>query len=107
MLELLILEWFATKRMADNVEEGKEEEFEFDSNIGCTFGCELLAKYSLPCRHWIYTSIVKSCPLSLSLFYLHQHFDSLAVFYNCWAMIQDLELKTASRPSLANCYAGD
>jgi hypothetical protein len=50
-LELSILEWSATKRMADNIEEGKEEEFEFDPNKGCKFGCELPARYCLPCRH--------------------------------------------------------
>jgi hypothetical protein len=50
-LELSILEWFTTKRMANDIEEGKEEEFEFDPNIGCTFGCELPARYGLPCRH--------------------------------------------------------
>src|ERR1700734_3498404 len=43
-LELSIPEWSATKRMADNIEEGKEEEFEFDPNVGCTFGCELPAR---------------------------------------------------------------
>ena len=50
-LELTILKWSATKRMADNIKEGKEEEFEFDLDIGCTFSCELLARYSLPCRY--------------------------------------------------------
>jgi hypothetical protein len=38
-LELSIPEWSATKRMADDIEEGKEEEFEFDPNEGCKFGC--------------------------------------------------------------------
>jgi hypothetical protein len=85
-LELSIPEWSATKRMADNIKEGKEEEFEFDPNVGCTFGCELPARYSLPCRHWMYTSIVEDCPLPLSLFHPRWHFDGLAVLYNCWAM---------------------
>jgi hypothetical protein len=43
-LELLIQEWSTTKRMADDIEEGKEEKFEFDLDKGCTFGCELPAR---------------------------------------------------------------
>jgi hypothetical protein len=37
--------------MADDIEEGKEEEFDFDPNQGYTFYYELLARYGLPCRH--------------------------------------------------------
>jgi hypothetical protein len=81
-LKLSILEWSATKRMADNIKEGKEEEFEFDLNIGCTFSYELLARYSLPCKHWMYTSVVEGSPLPLSLFYLHWHFNGPAVLYD-------------------------
>jgi len=68
-LELSIPEWSATKRMADNIEEGKEEEFKFDPNEGCKFGCELLARYYLPCRHWMYASVVEETPLPHSLFH--------------------------------------
>jgi hypothetical protein len=50
-LELSIWEWSATKRMADDIKGGKEEEFEFNLDKGCTFGCELPARYGLPCRH--------------------------------------------------------
>jgi hypothetical protein len=68
-LELSISEWSTTKRMADDIEEGKEEEFEFDPNEGCKFGCELPTRYCLPCRHWMYASVVKETPLPLSLFH--------------------------------------
>jgi hypothetical protein len=70
-LELSIKEWSATKRMADDIEEGKEEEFYFDVDKGCTFGCELLVRFGLLCRHWMYTSVVEECPLPLSLFHSH------------------------------------
>jgi hypothetical protein len=60
-LDLSSWEWTATKRMADDIEEGKEEEFEFDPDKGCTFDCELPAKFGLPCRHWMYTSVVEEC----------------------------------------------
>jgi hypothetical protein len=68
-LELVVPEWSATKRMADDIEDRKEEEFEFDPNIGCTLGCELPARYSLPCKHWMYMSLVEDCPIPLSLFH--------------------------------------
>jgi hypothetical protein len=50
-LKLSIIEWSTIKRIADDIEEGKEEEVEFDRNVGCTLSCKLLARYSLPCRH--------------------------------------------------------
>jgi hypothetical protein len=39
------------ERIADDIKKGKEEEFEFDPNIDCTFNYKLLARYSLPCKH--------------------------------------------------------
>jgi hypothetical protein len=68
-LELSIRESSAAKRMADDIEEGKGEEFYFDPDKGCTFGCELPARYGLPCRNWIYTSVVEDTPLPLSLYH--------------------------------------
>jgi hypothetical protein len=37
-LDLAIREWSATKKMADDIEDGKEYWFEFDPMKGCTFG---------------------------------------------------------------------
>jgi len=70
-LNFAIQEWSTTKKMADDIEEGKEEEFEFDIDLakGCTFGCELPARYSLPCRHWLYVCIVEDCAIPASLFH--------------------------------------
>jgi hypothetical protein len=65
--------------MADDIEEGKEEEFEFDPDEGCTFGCELPTRFCLPCKHWMYNSVVEEVPLPLSLFHPRWHFDGLAV----------------------------
>jgi hypothetical protein len=67
-------------------EEKEKEEFEFDLDKGCTFGCELPARYSLPCRHWMYISIVEKCPLPLLLFYPCWLFDRPAVLYNYWVI---------------------
>lgn len=46
-LELSILEWSTTKRMADDIEEGKEGDFEFNPKKGCTLGCEFASKILL------------------------------------------------------------
>jgi hypothetical protein len=64
-LELSIPGWPATKRTANDIEEGKEE-FEFDHNKGCTFSCKLPARY---CRHWMYASVVEETPLPHTLFH--------------------------------------
>jgi hypothetical protein len=55
--------------MAGDIEEGKEEEFEFDPDKGYTFGYKLLIRFYLPCRHWMYNSVVEDVPLPLSLFH--------------------------------------
>lgn len=108
VLDLSSREWSATKKMANDIEEGKEEEFEFDPCVGCTFSCELLARFGLPCRHWMYSSIVEECPLPLSLFHPRWLFDGPAVLYDRWVMTWDLELAPLEMgPSLANRYAGD
>jgi hypothetical protein len=83
-LELSIPEWSATKRMADDIKEGKEEEFNFDPDKGWKFGFKLPSRYCLPCRHWMYTSVVEETPLLLSLFYPHWYLNSLAVLYDYW-----------------------
>ena len=99
-------EWSATKRMADEIENG-EEEFEFDLDKGCTFGCELPARYGLPCKHWMYTSMVEQCQLPLLLFHPCWHFDGPAVLHDCWVMTWDPEEPEAEGPMLADCHASD
>jgi hypothetical protein len=106
-LELSMREWSTTKRMADEIDEGMEEEFEFDLDEGCTFGCELPVRYGLPCRHWMYNCLVEEVPLPLSLFHPRWLFDGLAILYNRWAMTWDLEQEVAPGPTLANRHAGD
>ena len=107
-LELSSREWSATKKMANDIEEGKEEEFEFDICVGCTFSCELPARFGLPCRHWMYSYIVEECPLPLSLFHPRWLFDGPVVLYDHWVMTWDPELAPlAMGPTLANRYVGD
>jgi hypothetical protein len=55
----------------------------------------------------MYTSIVEETPLPLSLFHPRWHLDGPAVLYSPWVMTWDLELETASGPSLANRHVGD
>jgi hypothetical protein len=68
-LELAFAKWSVMKQLANDIKDRKEEEFKLDPNIGCLFSCELLIRFSLPCRHWMYASVVKECPLPLSLFH--------------------------------------
>jgi len=93
--------------MLDDIEEGKEEEFEFDPDKGCTFSCELPARYRLPCRHWMYTSVVEETPLPLSLFHPRWHLDGPAVLHHRWVMTWDPKLETALGPVASKRYAGD
>jgi hypothetical protein len=48
-LEKAMQEWSATKRMADEIEEGGEPQFEPSKE--CQFGYELPLRFGLPCRH--------------------------------------------------------
>ena len=107
-LDLASAEWSATKQLADDIEDGKEEEFELDPDVGCSFGCELPIRYGLPCRHWMYASVVEECPLPLLLFHLRWLFDGPAVLYDRWVMGWDPEqLFLEMGPTLANCHVGD
>jgi hypothetical protein len=93
--------------MLDDIEEGEEEEFEFDPNEGCTSGYELPARYCLPCRHWRYASVVEETPLPLSLFHPRWHLDGPAVLQNRWVMTWDPKLETAPGPVASKRHAGD
>ena len=106
-LELSMREWMETKKIADRIEEGKEEEFEFDVDKGCSFGCELPARYCLPCKHWMYTSVIEQCQLPLSLFHPRWHFDGPAVLHDHWVMKWDSEEPEARGPTLADRHSGD
>jgi hypothetical protein len=106
-LELSSMQW-STKKMADDIEEGKEEEFEFNLCVGCTFGCKLPARFGLFCKHWMYSSIVEEYPLPLSLFHPRWLFDGPAVLHDRWVMTWDPELAPpAMGPTLADRHAGD
>jgi MULE transposase-like protein len=107
-LELASAEWSATKQLADDIEDGKEEEFELDPDVGCSFGCELPIRFGLPCRHWMYASVVEECPLPLSLFHPRWLFDGPAVLYDRWVMGWDPEQPFPEMgPTLANRHASD
>lgn len=106
-LELSMREWSATKRMADNIEEGTQEVFEFDPNEGCNFDCELPVRYGLPCRHWMYTGMVEQCQLPLSLFHPRWRFDGPAVLCSRWIMTWNPEFNEEIGLTLADRHIGD
>ena len=108
MLDLSSREWSVTKKMADDIEKGKEEEFKFGPFVGCTFSCELPARFCLPCKHWMYSSIKEECPLPLSLFYPRWLFNEPVILYDYWVMTWDPELAPlAIGPTLVDRYAAD
>jgi hypothetical protein len=74
-LKLVMVEWSATKWMADEIEEGEREDIDYNAFSCCISGCELPVRYGLPCRHWMYRSIQEEEPLPLSLFHPRWHFD--------------------------------
>jgi hypothetical protein len=107
-IKLASAEWSATKQLADDIEDGKEEEFELDPEVGCLFGCELPIRFGLPCRHWMYASVIEECPLLLSLFHPQWLFDGPAVLHNRWVMRWDPEQPLLEMgPTLADRHAGD
>jgi len=93
--------------MADDIEDGKEVEFEFDPEEGCTFGCELPARYRLPCKYRMHNSIVERVPLSLSLFHPRWHFDGPAILKDHWVMTWALQQGAVPGPSLVDRHPGD
>ena len=93
--------------MTDEIEEGKDEEFEFNRDEGCSFSCELPVRYGLPCRHWMYASIVEKCQLPLSLFHPRWHLDGPSVLYDRWVMTWNPELDEEGGPTLASHYTDD
>ena len=77
--KLVMLEWSATKLIADHIEEGKEPRI--DTQIGCQFKCQLPLRYCLPCKHWIYKAFVEGLPIPLSLFHPRWLLDGPDVLY--------------------------
>jgi hypothetical protein len=53
-LDFVSHEWRVMKNMADEIEEGKINEFVLDEEEGCQFQCELPIRYGIPCKHWLY-----------------------------------------------------
>jgi hypothetical protein len=96
-----------TEVLSETVTAELQAQLATDPDEGCTFGCELPASFGLPCKHWMYASVVGECPLPLSLFHPRWLFDGPAVLHERWFMSWDPEQRLALGPSLANRYASD
>jgi hypothetical protein len=68
-IDKTMAKWRATKDFGDVINSGDEGPFEFDKAIGCLYNYELLLRFGLPCKHWIFLFYLRREPLSLSLFY--------------------------------------
>ncbi|KAM4061907.1 hypothetical protein HRG_008824 [Hirsutella rhossiliensis] len=70
VLSKLAPEWEAAKalRWGQNTEIEKEREALGALNEpGCPSACEFPLRYGLPCRHWLYEAVVRSCAIPLNL----------------------------------------
>jgi len=50
-INLVNIEYRATKDLYDQIENGAIDEFKLDKSARCQFGYELPARYRLPCKH--------------------------------------------------------
>jgi hypothetical protein len=70
-------------------ELGKRESEEFDLEKGCQYQCELLVRYGIPCRHWMYVAYSRECQLPLSLFHPRWPLYGPVVVRRRWKMTWD------------------
>lgn len=78
-IEFISRELDAVKLLAEDfarrVSTGSEDLSE-SNGIGCASGCELTMRYGLPCKCWLYRSVVDEIPIPLSLIHLRWLFGS-------------------------------
>ena len=87
-LNIAMKEWSAAKRLADHIEEGKEE-LDFELFADCTKGCTAPTRFGIPCQHWLYPAACDGIPIPLSLFHPRWLLDGPAVLYEPWKMSWD------------------
>lgn len=86
-LDFVSHEWRVMKNMADEIEEGKINEFVLDEEEGCQFQCELPIRYGIPCKHWLYQSFIEKTQVPVSLFHPRWLLDGpLVVRRGDWKM---------------------
>jgi hypothetical protein len=67
---MVIEEQVTTKYMADSIDGGGEEVFEFNNGEGSQFDCQLPLRFRLPCKHWLYKEYVLRSLCQLGFFNL-------------------------------------
>ena len=79
-------EYMQSKVLAEEIKSGEKPLFEFDEAIGCTFECQLPARYQLPCQHWMMPFYLEDKPLLISLFHSYWLLDGPLIVQS-WKML--------------------
>jgi hypothetical protein len=79
-LDMAMRKWSATKILGDDIED-RLESLDFELGTKCKSACELLIRFGLLCKHWLYKAFVDDVPIPLSLFYPRWLLDGLAVHH--------------------------
>jgi hypothetical protein len=103
-LDIAMKEWSAAKRLADNIEDGKEE-LDFELFTDCTKGCAAPARFSIPCQHWLYPAAKNGTAIPLSLFHPRWLLDGPAVLHKPWKMLWNEDYSPQRQTE--ERYAGD
>jgi len=84
-ISLVNAEYMQAKVLQDEIEHGESDFTVVNEAIGCTLGCQLPARYRLPCKHWMLPFYVEDRPLPLSLFHSRWLLDGPPFVQN-WRM---------------------
>jgi hypothetical protein len=94
-IKLVNMEYIQAKELSDQIDRGEECLFVLDKAIGCTFGCQLPARFRLPCKHWIMQFYIRNQPLPVSLFHPRWLLDGPPVVYS-WKIATSAPLPNTS-----------
>lgn len=89
ILDKLSAEWEATKKLGDLIALGETEEDLLDlqaENPVCPHICELLLRWGLPCRHWLYPAFLQDIPIPASLVHPRWFLDGPSRLKAPWKM---------------------
>jgi hypothetical protein len=93
------------KVLAKEIKSSEKLQFEFDEAIGCTFECQLPARYRPPRQYWMMSFYLEDKPLLISLFHPRQLLDGPPIVqsWSFWKMLissPQSSLEPSRAPSL-------
>ena len=96
-IKMVNMEYIKAKELSDEIDRGEVRPFELDDAVGCTFGCQLPARFRLPCKHWMMQFYLRNKPLPVSLFHPRWLLDGPPVVHS-WKMATSLPSLDTSPP---------